>query len=161
MAPSPTYPNIAQTQFYFVDACMDAEREAEEICQSAVPEVFGAELNVVDRRHAPLMYSTVDGAIALGRNGKPSHFAEALTRALQRAAEEPDEITGLWPVTASTIKNALDFYYTKNELGTLVTMGSLVGSPVIRYLPRPAGHRHIGRGSTGQFRSALHHRCSR
>jgi hypothetical protein len=40
-------------------------------------------------------------------------------------------------VTASTIKIALDFYYTKNELGTLVTMGSLVGSPVIRYLPGP------------------------
>ena len=70
----------------------------------------------MDRRHAPRCYSTVDGAIALGRNGKPSHFAEALTRALQRAAEEPDEITGEWPVTASTIKNALDFYYTKNEL---------------------------------------------
>ena len=137
MAPSPTFPNIAQTQFYFVDACMDRNAKLKTFVNPTVPEVFGIELNVVDRRHAPLMYSTVDGAIALGRNGKPSHFAEALARALQRAAEEPDEITGEWPVTASTIKNALDFYYTKNELGTLVTMGSLVGSPVIRYLPGP------------------------
>ena len=137
MAPSPTFPNIAQTQFYFVDACMDRNAKLKTFVNPTVPEVFGVELNVVDRRAAPLIYSTVDGAIALGRKGKPSHFAEALTRALERAAEEPDEVTGQWPVTASTIKNALDFYYIKNELGTLVTMGSHSASPVIRYLAGP------------------------
>jgi hypothetical protein len=137
MAPSPTRPKIARTQFYFVDACMDRNAKLRTFNNPTVPEVFGIELNDTDGRHAPLMFSTVDGAIAIGRNGKPSHFAVALTLALQRAAEEPDEVTGQWPVTASTIKNALDFYYIKNELGTLVTMGSIVGSPVIRYLAGP------------------------
>jgi hypothetical protein len=137
MAPSPTFPNIALTQFYFVDACMDRNAKLKTLVSPTVPPIFDVELNVVDRRAAPLMYSTVDGAIALGRDGKPSHFAEALTRAFQHAAEEPDEVTGEWAVTAPTIKNALDFYYTKNQLGTLVTTGSLVGSPVIRYLAGP------------------------
>ena len=67
------------------------QRQTEDIRQPDGPEVFGMELNFVDRRDAPLMYSTVDGAIALGRNGKPSHFAEALARGLDRAAEEADE----------------------------------------------------------------------
>jgi hypothetical protein len=137
MAPSPTFPNIALTQFYFVDACMDRNAKLKTFVNPKVPEVFGVELNVVDRRAAPLFYSTVDGAIALGRTGKASHFAEALTLALQRAAEEPDEVTGQWPVTAVTIRNALDLYYTKNQLGTLVKMGSIVGSPVIRNLAGP------------------------
>ena len=137
MAPSPTFPNIAMTQFYFVDACMDRNEKLRTLVNPTVPEVFDVELNVVDRRAAPLLYSTVDGAIALGRNGKPSHFAEALMLALERAAEEPDEVTGEWAVTAPSIKNALDYYYLKNQLGTLVTPGSLVGSPVIRNLPGP------------------------
>lgn len=137
MAPSPTFPTIALTQFYFVDACMDRNAKLKALVNPTVPPVFDVELNVVDRRSAPLIYSTVDGAIALGRDGKPSHFAEALTRAFERGAEEPDEVTGEWAVTAPTIKNALDYYYIKHELGTLVTPGSLVGSPVIRYLPGP------------------------
>jgi hypothetical protein len=137
MAPSPTFPNIALTQFYFVDACMDRNAKLKTFVNPTVPEVFGVELNVVDRRAAPLMYSTVDGAIALGRSGKPSHFAEALVLALQRAAEEPDDATGQWPVTTLTMKSSLDFYYTKHQLGTLVKMGSIVGSPVIRFLAGP------------------------
>jgi Caspase domain len=137
MAPTATRPNIALTQFYFVDACMDRNAKLRSFLNPTVPPVFGIELSGKDKRAAPLIYSTVDGAFALGRSGKVSHFAEALTLALNRGAEEPDEETGQWPVTATTIKNALDFYYTKNNLGTLVTMGSLVGSPVIRYLAGP------------------------
>jgi hypothetical protein len=137
MAPSPTFPNIALTQFYFVDACMDRNAKLKTFVNPTVPEIFGVELNVVDRRAAPLMYSTVDGAIALGRNGKPSHFAEALALGLDRAAEEADEVTELWGVTTLTLKNSLDLYYTRNNLGTLVKLGSIVGSPVIRILPGP------------------------
>jgi Caspase domain len=134
MAPTATRPNIALTQFYFVDACMDRNAKLRTFLNPIVPAVFGIELSGKDKRAAPMIYSTVDGAFALGRNRKPSHFAEALTLAFKRAAEEPDEVTGQWPVTATSIKNALDFYYTKNKLGTLVTVGSFVGSPVIRYL---------------------------
>lgn len=137
MAPTDTRPNIALTQFYFIDACMDRNAKLRTFLNPTVPAVFGIELSGKDKRAAPMIYSTVDGAFALGRSRKPSHFAEALSLAFIRAAEEPDEVTGQWPVTATTIKNSLDFYYTRNKLGTLVTVGSFVGSPVIRYLAGP------------------------
>lgn len=137
MAPTDTRPNIALTQFYFIDACMDRNAKLRTFLNPTVPAVFGIELSGKDKRAAPMIYSTVDGAFALGRNGKPSHFCQALTQAFERGAEEPDDVTGRWPVTATTIKNALDFYYIKNTLGTLVTVGSFVGSPVIRYLAGP------------------------
>ncbi len=139
MAPSPTYPNIALTQFYFIDACLTRQETQKKFVNPQVPDVFGAELNVVDRREAPMMFSTVDGAIALGRHGKPSHFAEALALALERAAEDPADVNGatVWPITSLTIRTALDSYYERNNLGTKVKMGGVVGQPVIRYLPGP------------------------
>ena len=137
MAPTATRPDIARTQFYFIDACMDRNAKLRTFLNPTVPAVFGIELSEKDERAAPMVFSTVDGAIALGRSRRPSHFSQALTLAFERAAEEPDPVTGQWSVTAVTIKNALDYYYNKNKLGTLVTMGSLVGSPVIRYLAGP------------------------
>ena len=139
MAPSLTFPNIALTQFYFIDACLTRPDMLNRFIAPQVPDVFGAELNSADRRQAPMMFSTVDGAIALGRKGKPSHFAEALMLALGRAAEDPVVLNGttVWPITCLTIKTALDAYYNKNNVGTEVKIGGVVGSPVIRYLPGP------------------------
>jgi hypothetical protein len=137
MAPTPKRPNIALTQFYFVDACMDRNAKLRTFLNPTVPQVFGIELSDADRREAPMIFSTVDGTIALGRSRKPSHFCQALTQAFERGAEEPNPVTEKWSVTATTMKNALDYYYDKNKLGTHVTMGSLVGSPVIRHLAGP------------------------
>jgi len=142
MAPSPTYPNIALTQFYFVDACLTRQDTQKKFVNPQVPDVFGAELNIVDRREAPVMFSTVDGAIALGRGGQPSHFSEALILALQRAAEDPEDdpaggAAAVWPITSLTLKTALDLYYAKHKLGTKVQLGGVIGLPVIRYLPGP------------------------
>jgi hypothetical protein len=137
MAPTPKRPNIALTQFYFVDACMDRNAKLRTFLNPTVPQVFGIELSEADRREAPMIFSTVDGTIALGRSRKPSHFCQALTQAFERGAEEPNPVTEKWSVTATTMKNALDYYYDKNKLGTHVTMGSLVGSPVIRHLAGP------------------------
>ncbi|HEV7409517.1 MAG TPA: caspase family protein [Bradyrhizobium sp.] len=138
MAPSETFPDIALTQFYFVDACMAREAVQTKFVSLTVPEVFSAELNVVDKRWAPIIFSAVDGAVSLGLNGKPSHFSEALTLALERGAEEAVELDGntVWPITPLTIKTAVDLYYRKHQLGD-VKLGGIVGEPVIRYLPGP------------------------
>ena len=139
MAPSEQFPDIALTQFYFIDACLSRPETQKKFVKPQVPDVFGAELNVVDRREAPMPFSTVDGALAISRKGKPSFFAEALKLALDNAAEDPDDSTGptLWPITSMTIKTALDAYYAKKMLGTKVKMGGIVGQPVLRYLNQP------------------------
>ena len=139
MAPSDQSPNIALTQFYFIDACLNRPETQKKYVNPQVPDVFGVVLNGVDKREAPMLFSTVDGALSLGRAGKPSHFAEALKIALNVAAEDPDDSQGatLWPITSMTIKNALDAYYVKQKLGTRVKIGGVVGEPVIRYLDQP------------------------
>lgn len=133
MAPSAGYEHIALTQFYFIDACLTRPETQKKFVNPQVPEVFGAALNVVDRREAPMVFSTVDGAVSIGRDGKPSHFAEALDLALRRGAEDPTNLG--WPITPLTIKTTLDAYYAKHKLGTKVKLGGVVGLPVIRYLP--------------------------
>lgn len=140
MAPSDTFTEVARTQFYFVDACLTRPETQKKFVDPQVPQVFGPELNSVDDRDVSLLFSTVDGAISLGRDGKPSHFAEALTQALRNAADETRQDPNgniLWPVTSLAIKTALDMYYEKNQLGTKVKIGGFSGSPVLRFLPGP------------------------
>src|SRR5262249_5601518 len=57
--------------------------------------------------------------------------------AFERAAEDRDDTNGQWPVTIVALRNAMDNFYDKNQVGTKVTMGGLVGSPILRYLSGP------------------------
>jgi hypothetical protein len=140
MAPSEACPDIGLTQFYFIDACLDRPKAQTKFVNPQVPPIFDVLLNVVDRREAPVIFSTFDGALSIGRRGKTSYFAEALTQAFERGAEDPEDVpTGgtQWPVTSITMKNSLDAFYDSNKLGTNVTLSSLVGLPVLRYLSDP------------------------
>jgi hypothetical protein len=140
MAPSEACPAIGLTQFYFIDACLDRPKAQNKFVNPQVPPIFDVLLNVVDRREAPVLFSTFDGALSIGRRGKTSYFAEALIQAFERGAEDPEDVpTGgtQWPVTSVTIKNSLDAFYDGNKLGTNVTLSSLVGLPVLRYLTDP------------------------
>jgi hypothetical protein len=140
MAPSDACPDIGLTQFFFIDACLDRPKAQSKFVNPQVPPIFDVLLNVVDRREAPVLFSTFDGALSIGRRGKTSYFAEALMQAFERGAEDPEDVsTGgtRWPVTSITIKNSLDAFYERNKLGTNVTLSSLVGLPVLRYLSDP------------------------
>jgi hypothetical protein len=140
MAPSEACPAIGLTQFYFIDACLDRPKAQNKFVNPQVPPIFDVLLNVVDRREAPVLFSTFDGALSIGRRGKTSYFAEALIQPFERGAEDPEDVpTGgtQWPVTSVTIKNSLDAFYDGNKLGTNVTLSSLVGLPVLRYLTDP------------------------
>jgi hypothetical protein len=137
MVPSTTFPRIAKTQFYFVDSCRVRPEVLTKFVDLEVPPIFDTELNVIDQREAPVWFSTLDGAVAVGRRGRPSYFAEGLVFALDRAAENPEDAEGggtRWPVTSLTIKTALDRYYDRVGLTTKVIPGGLVGEPVLRYL---------------------------
>jgi hypothetical protein len=138
LAPSDDCPQIGLTQFYFIDACLDRPKAQNKFVNPQVPPIFDVLLNVVDRREAPVLFSTFDGALSIGRRGKTtSYFAEALMLAFERGAEDPEDVPAggtRWPVTSVTIKNSLDAFYDRNKLGTNVTLSSLVGLPVLRYL---------------------------
>jgi hypothetical protein len=136
MAPTNSYPNIAQTQFYFVDACRVRPSAALNKLVNPQPQgIWEIELPNADRRPAPVLFSTVDNAIAVGRKGKLSYFAEGLLQAFESGADDPDPSSNpqTWPVTSVTMKTALDRFYTKHGLGT-VYPGGWVGAPVLRYL---------------------------
>lgn len=136
MAPTNTYPDIAQTQFYFVDACRVLPSEAlNRLINPRPAEIWELELPKADRRAAPVLFSTVDNTIAVGRKGKLSYFAEGLLQAFESGADDADRSSNppTWPVTSVTMKTALDRFYTKHKLGTIYP-GGWVGAPVLRYL---------------------------
>lgn len=141
LTPSTTSPNVANTQFFFIDACLLQPETLAKFASPQVPEIFGIEATgPVDRRESVVLFSTLNRAMSIGRDGEPSHFAASLLAAFERAAEEPVELDGpgtVWPVTAHTIKTAVNLYYDRNKLGTKVKMDNYIGEPIIRYLGAP------------------------
>jgi hypothetical protein len=135
MAPTDSHPEIAQTQFYFVDACRVRPSDAlNKLINPRPREIWNQELTRADRRQAPVLFSTVDNAVAVGRKGKVSYFAEGLLQAFESGADDldPSSDPPVWPVTSVTMKTALDRFYTKNNLGMITPGGA--GTPVLRYL---------------------------
>jgi hypothetical protein len=136
MTPSVTYPNIAKNQVFFIDACLLENEALGKFVNPLVPEVFNFEANgPLDQRASAVLFSAVNRAAAIGRDGQSSYFAEALLAAFENGAEEATDLDGrdVWPVTANTIKTAVSNYFAKMQLGT-VSMANYVGEPVIRYL---------------------------
>ena len=109
MAPSADGPDVARTQFYFVDACRDEKAEIGRL-QGAQPHPVFSRLTERDERDRPVFYATVNGAEALGRSGQRSYFCEALLDALDYACDGwrdfPDG-TKIWPVTTKSLHYAL------------------------------------------------------
>jgi hypothetical protein len=141
LTPSVKFPDIAKTQFFFIDTCLLEPQALAQFADPQVPQIFGPETGgPPDRRESAVLFSTVNRAAAIGRDGKPSHFAEALISALDNGAEDPVDPDGngpVWPVTAHTIKTAINLSYQRAKLGTMVKMDAYVGEPVIRNLVAP------------------------
>jgi caspase domain-containing protein len=141
LTPSVSIPKVANTQFFFLDCCLLQPEALARFANPQVPDIFGIEATgPVDRRESVVLFSTLNRAMSIGRDGQPSHFAGSLLSAFEQAAEEPVEIDGLgtvWPVTAQTIKTAVNLYYDRNKLGTKVKMDNYIGEPIIRYLGAP------------------------
>ncbi|MEA2863507.1 MAG: hypothetical protein QOC84_1463, partial [Bradyrhizobium sp.] len=141
MALTDEIPLIAQTQFYFVDACRVRPSDAlNKLVNPRPAEIWDVLLPTNEKRAAPVLFSTVDNAIALGRDGQTTYFAEGLLLALDNAAEDPDDSNDgppVWPVTSTTLKTALDNFYARHKVGTRVTPGGWQGAPILRYLPGP------------------------
>jgi len=113
MAPTPTRPNIAQTQVYFVDACRILPDEFRKFERLPTAPVFNLELNSRDDRRAPIFYAAIPGTFANGIRGQQTLFSKALLECLKGAAAEATEEEDArgnvkWRVSVHSLDKALD-----------------------------------------------------
>jgi hypothetical protein len=144
MAPSDMYPNIARTQFYFIDACRMRPDQFNRIAHQDTTQVFQVSLNVVDNRRAPICFAAISGEGAAGFRGKKSIFSEILLRCLDGSAGEFDETPEgkvEWHVTSDSITRAMqELLKDWNEQGLnqhFATSGLTHGNPLLRKLDGP------------------------
>jgi hypothetical protein len=109
MAPSPSRPNIARTQLYFVDACRLQPERFRDYEQMETAAVWDVELAGLDDRRAPTYFAAVPGSVAYARRGKQTLFSEVLLQCLGGgAAELRDEAGGeRWSVTHISLAERL------------------------------------------------------
>jgi hypothetical protein len=74
IAPTATRPSIAQTQFYFVDACRLLPEKFTRFERMSTTAVFDVELNARDDRRAPIFYAAIPGSLANGLRGEQTLF---------------------------------------------------------------------------------------
>ena len=90
--PPPTLsrPNIARTQFYFVDACRTVPSRMPSLQQLSVNSVFDAETpDIADDRRAPIFYAALPKGDAQSAPEQQTLFSIALLRCLWGEAARP------------------------------------------------------------------------
>lgn len=137
MAPdSAIRPDIARTQFYFVDCC--SQNLGDFTGLGSQPTNIWDATNGVDNRATPAFMASYPGAVALNQAGRRTDFMDGLLSALESAAEEDDPDTGQWPVRSMTIHNSLERHF--KELGTgqyAPATGLNFADVKLRWLPQP------------------------
>ena len=112
MAPTTARPDIAQTQFYFVDACRILPEEFKKFERMNTTEVFNVALNSRDDRRAPIFYAAIPGTVANGLRGQQTLFSKALIECLTGAGGEPTDEEDAqgnpkWRVSVHSLDKAL------------------------------------------------------
>jgi hypothetical protein len=118
MAPSPTFPTVARTQLYFIDACRLQPERFRDYEQMETATIWDIELAGVDDRRAPTYFASVPGTVAYARRGKQTLFSQALLDCLSGGAAELREDGGVerWAVTHMSLAERLADYLS--ELAT-------------------------------------------
>jgi hypothetical protein len=144
MAPAPSFPNIARTQLYFVDACRILPQKFRQFESLPTYAIFNVEVNDIDDRKAPLFYAAIPGTAAIGLAGEQTLFSRALLQCLSGAAGEPMEEdqagTVSWRVSVASLNEALGKIIANlnNELGTDQLYEPGASAPAeICHLPAP------------------------
>ena len=108
MAPSQVTPMIAQTQYYFVDACRNTPKGMKDFNSIQTGVVFD-DLNDRDERSLAIFHATTFGKQAEGLSGRMTYFCEALLGALELASDrsEGSGADKRWLVTADMLKQGI------------------------------------------------------
>jgi hypothetical protein len=149
MATSSAFPEIAQTQLYFIDACRDFLKAFKNHEPDDTTAVFRVQLSTGDTRCAPIFFAAVPGTKAYSIIGEQSLFSKALVDCLTNDAGDFHEVEGedKWWVSVHTLGEALTM-----RLGDLndrfnadqqVVTGGLVKDAIIHYLDQPPSVRVV------------------
>ena len=108
MAPSQETPMIAQTQYYFVDACRNTPPAMKAARSIDSRSVFN-DLNDRDERSLAIFHATTFGDEAAGIAGKTTNFCAALLTALELSSDrsEGSGPNKRWIVTADMLKQGI------------------------------------------------------
>lgn len=136
MAPTDEGPDIARTQFYFIDSCREQITDATGL--RAAPGSIWEVVPLRDDRATPVFMATFSGARAQALGGRPSDFAQALIAAFETGSEASDLSTQRWPVTSFTLDNALSSHFRRAGTGQYsAATGMAFKNVTLRWLDTP------------------------
>lgn len=131
MAPSEQFPDIALTQFYFVDACRSTITDPAGLTTTATT-IFDT-ISGFDDRIAPIFYASYPGGVALAQRGGTTRYLPILLHALSTAAQKmPGD--GRWGVDSLTVFDMIDRLRQRTNLSR-VPPGDNFGRAVLLWLP--------------------------
>lgn len=115
MAPSRTYPDMAMTQFYFLDACRVSLPALEKLATTAIAPILEHFAENQDARLATKYFAAAPGTQTFCRTGGLTLFGEDLLACLVNDAGDSVRIDGAktWLVTVNSLAQAL---YRRNDL---------------------------------------------
>jgi hypothetical protein len=136
-------PNIARSQFLFIDACRVMPLQLAQYQALAVPAIWNVELSAVDQRSAPIFFAAQSGTSANALPNRSTLFGEALISSLENDALHLDDSTALaqWTINSTSLKMALD--RGLNDLNRtyrgdqIVVVDGNSGDPVLRTSTSP------------------------
>lgn len=111
LSPSTTQPNIARTQFYFVDACREQPAQTRHFKDLKTGDLWDIELDGQDDRSSPIFYASVSNHTAGAIPGVQTLFSKALLACLEGEAGDSlgEDAAGNpeWGVTIESLNAAL------------------------------------------------------
>jgi len=111
MSPSSTQPNIARTQFYFIDACREQPGQLAKFDEPKTTALWDMESDGQDDRSAPIFFASVSNHTAGAIPGVQTLFSRVLIAGLEGNAADSlgDDDAGNpeWGVTVESLNKAL------------------------------------------------------
>ena len=111
LSPSSSQPNIARTQFYFVDACREQPEQTKNFKALKTGDLWDIELDGQDDRCSAIFYASISNQVASAVPGGRTLFNQALIDCLQGEGGDSlgfdDAGEPVWGVTVESLNTAL------------------------------------------------------
>lgn len=137
LAPDPENPQIAQEQFYFIDACRVRPEIVGRFSVLQTTALFDIESSY-DLRSTPILFATANEAEAEARAGGVSNFCEALLGAFDVATEGAIQLGPqvVYPVTSEILREIVRRRLEDMGVAQIPMLGGVVSSAAFRYIPQ-------------------------